>query len=330
MSEPILAPEEIEALMANVGPTEHAEAMFAALPPIRQPEQVEAFQFDNSDDDSPKHYPMFVNLQQRLIEMLDEQWDEIFKRDITIQINRMESSIYKDIISTDAPNVYFVLEVESYGRIMLTFDTSIIVAFVDAMLGGEGESSDSPQTLSPVELRLAERIADKLANSLSSLWAPVHALAFKTYKLDYDPQFLAVTSAMETCFSTYFDIKLSEQLSGQMGIHYPRPFLEPMIELLRVAISDEPSESDSEWTHALTTRIAQTPVDVRFELGRCHIEIGTFLTLKPGDAIPLKTRTSDPCSLWVEDIPMFQARPGEKDGVLAAEIIETIHPGGSS
>jgi len=330
MSEPILAPEEIEALMAEVAPSEHAEAMFAALPPVKQPEQVDVFHFDSADEDSPERYPMFVNLQERLVEMLDEQWDELFKRDVTIQVSRMESSVYKDLITVDKAQVYFVFDVEDYGRIMLTFDTAIIVAFVDAMLGGDGESTDNPQTLSPVELRLSERIAEKMASLLSDLWAPVHALAFKPYKLDYDPQFLAVTGAMETCFSTYFEAKISDELTGQLGIHYPRPFLEPMLDILRVTLSDEPTETDSEWTHSLMQRIAQTPADVCFELGRCQIDIATFLSLKPGDSLPLKTRSTDPCSLWIEDIPMFQAKAGEQDGVLAAEIIKPIHPGGLS
>jgi len=46
MTEPILAPEEIEALMAEIQPFEQTDAMFASFPPIQQPEQVEAFQFD--------------------------------------------------------------------------------------------------------------------------------------------------------------------------------------------------------------------------------------------------------------------------------------------
>ncbi|MDQ6996884.1 MAG: flagellar motor switch protein FliM, partial [Mariprofundus sp.] len=88
MNDPILAPEEIQALMAEMAPSEHAEAMFAALPPLKQPEQVDAFHFDSADEDSPEDYPMFVNLQERLVEMLDEQWDEVFKRDVTIQVER--------------------------------------------------------------------------------------------------------------------------------------------------------------------------------------------------------------------------------------------------
>ncbi len=327
MSEPILAPEEIQALMAEIAPAEQADAMFASLPPMPQPEQVEIYHFDHVDEDSPERYPMFVNLQERLVEMFDEQWDELFKRDISVQLNRLENSTYKNLITTEHPEVYFVYEVEDHGRMMVTFDTAIIVAFVDAMLGGDGEAADEPDSLSPVELRLSERIASKVAETLNALWKPVFPLQFNMYKLDHDPQFLSVTSAMEKCFSSYFDIKLSDDLSGQLGVHYPLPFLEPILELLRVALSDEPTSGDSEWSDQLMHRISQTPTDVCFEMGRCQIDIGTFLALKPGEFLPLKTRASDPCSLWVENVPMFQARAGDREGILAAEIIAPIQQG---
>lgn len=330
MSEPILAPEEIEALMAEVAPSEHAEAIFATLPEIQQPEEVDKFLFAGSDEDSPARYPMFVNLQERMTEMLDEQWKELFRRDISVQVRELESTTYKDLITTDTPQVYFVFEVEGNGRMMVTFDTGMIVAFVDAMLGGDGESSEDPQTLSPVELRLSERIADKIGGTLSNLWNPVHPLVFEVFKLDYDPQFLAVTSALEKCFSTYFDVKISDEMTGNLGIHYPRPFLEPMLESLRVTVSDEPTETDTEWTDALMERISSTRAPLRFELDRCQINIGTFLSLKPGDFLPIKARANDPCSLWIEDIPIFKAKPGEADGSLAAELIEPIHSGGMS
>ncbi|MDQ6970727.1 MAG: FliM/FliN family flagellar motor switch protein [Mariprofundus sp.] len=327
MSEPILAPEEIEALMAEIKPSEQTDAMFASLPPMQQPEQVNSFHFDHVDEDSPERYPMFVNLQERLVEMLDEQWDELFKRDISVQLNKLESTVYKNLITTEHPEVFFVFEVEDYGRMMVTFDTALIVAFVDAMLGGDGEASDEPTSLSPVELRLSERIAVKIGETLCKLWQPVHELNFQIFKLDHDPQFLAVTGAMEKCFSSYFDVKLSDELTGQLGVHYPRSFLEPMFEMLRVSVSDEPTSADSEWSDNLIQRISQTSANVCVEMGRCQIDIGTFLALKPGEFLPLKTRISDPCSLWVEDIPLFLARAGEREGTLAVEIITPVSQG---
>ncbi|MDX8408109.1 MAG: FliM/FliN family flagellar motor switch protein [Mariprofundaceae bacterium] len=321
MSEPVLAPEEIEALMAEVGPAEHSEALFATLPPVAQPEQVEDFKFGDNEDDGPDKYPMFVNLHERLIEILDEQWDELFKRDTTLEVQGMEAQTYKNIIANEDPLAYFVFKSDTDQRMMLTFDIRLIVAFVDAMLGGDGEAAGDIVALSAVEMKLSQRIAAKLGATLCELWQPVHPMAFDVFKIDTDPQFLAVTSAKETCFTVNISVMLSEDLQGSVSLHYPMPFLDPVLEKLRVTVSDEPRDVDAEWSEALWQRITETPTPLRFELDQCSIDIGTFLSLKPGDFLPITKRKNDPCTLWVSDIPMFQARPGEQDGMLAAELL---------
>ncbi len=322
MSEPVLAPEEIEALMAEIGPDEHSAALFASLPPVPQPETVAPFEFAASEDDGPKKYPMFVNLQERLIEMLDEQWNELFKPDVSLEVQSLGSARYKDIIADESPLAYFVLKSSHDQRMMLTFDIPFIVAYVDAMLGGDGEAGGNAEALSPVEMRLCQRIGERLCETLAELWKPVHAMQFEVFKIDTDPQFLAVTSALELCFSVDIAIKIQDGFEGSMKLHYPMAFLDPMLEKLRVTVSDEPRDADSEWTDALWNRLLETPTPVRLELGQCTIDIATFLAMKPGDFLPLKKRRNDPCTLWVADIPMFRARPGEKDGMLVAELEE--------
>jgi len=321
MGEPVLAPEEIEALMAAVGDDEHNEALFATLPPVPQPKKVKPYDFGAAQEDGPDKYPMFVNLQERLIEALDEQWGELFKRDITLEVNKLEAQTYGDIIANDKPIVYFVFKVNGEDRMLVTFDTAIIVAFVDAMLGGNGEAAGDIRNLSAVELKLSHRIAAKLATILTELWQPVHVMAFDVFRIDTDPQFLAVTSAKENCFSARLKIKLDDDLEGAMCLHYPMSFLDPILEKLRVTVSDEPRDVDSDWANALWDRINETPVPVRLEMGSCPIDIRTFLALKPGDFLPINKRKTDTCTLWVADIPMFQARAGDQDGTLAAELV---------
>jgi flagellar motor switch protein FliM len=324
MSEPILAPEEVEALMAQVAPSEHAEAMFASLPPIIQPEHIDSYQFDSAEEDKPDRYPMFINLQDRLVEVLDEQWNELFNNDIQIQLNNMESSIYKDITSHETPQVYLVYEVEDFGRMLVTFDTCLIVAFVDAMLGGDGEAAGDPQALSPVEFKLCQRIGARIGDTLSVLWKPIQVMDFALSKIDNDSQFLAVTGASDLCFSCHFQLKISDDLQGRIGMHYPRSILEPILDKLRTTVSDELGDRDEEWSRSMLERLSQTPALIRFEMADCQINIKAFLALKPGDFLPVNVRKNAPCTLWVENTPMFQANAGEQDGMLAAEIIDKI------
>ncbi len=330
MSEPVLAPEEIEALMAEVGPAESAEALFAALPPLPQPSKVEPVRLGEPLDDGPDRYPMFGNLQERLVESLDEAWDALFKHDITVTIERMSARPYRDIIGEEGARVFMAFDEPDFGRMMITLDVPMAVAFVDAMLGGDGEAPEDAESLSPVERRLCERIAADLARMLGEAWKPVQPLALSLWRLETDPQFLAVAGANETCFSVAFRLQTNEDTAFAFAIHYPRTFLDPMLDRLKTTVGGEEGEQDDAWRGQLMHALSQAPALLRCELGRCRMDIGRFLALAPGDFLPLSRRADDPCTLRIGREAMFLARAGERDGWLAAEITEIIPAGGES
>jgi len=322
---PILDPEEIEALMASVAPMEQVEALFASLPPLKQPKQVEPYMFDGGDQDGPARYPLFVNLQERMVEGLKDQWSDMFSREVSVAFDRMDEESYRAIITEEKDRVFFAYFVEGYGRMMLTFEIPLIVAYVDAMLGGDGEAHGEPsKILSSVERRLSERIAKSLENLLETAWEPVSRLDFEMFKIDTDPQFLSVAGATENCFSMCFNIQLDERLTAGFAIYYPRTFLEPMLENLRSTVSDESIMVDEEWRSDMDAALSVIPMTLRLRLGQCSMTIEQFLKMQVGDYLPLKVNESDPITLFADTIPMFQAQAGSQDGMLAAEIIGDI------
>jgi len=329
-AKPILEPEEIEALVASVAPGETVEALFATLPPLKQPETIEDFSFESAGGDGPARYPLFVNLQERMAEALKEQWSDTFNRDVTVTFQSMNQVPYSDVIDTEEPQVFFAYSAEGFGRMMLSFDLSLIVAHVDAMLGGNGEVyGEDIIDLSPVEKSLSERIAQSLEMHLEKVWKPVTILDFVLFKIDTDPQFLSVASAHDACFSMQFEIQLDEDVKGMFALHYPRTFLEPMLDNLRSTMSDEPTSVDQEWEQRLQVALNDVPITMRLEMGQCEMNVGQFLSLSSGDYLPLKVSESEPSMLWVDDMPMFQAQAGSQDGMLAAELIHKIHGGAS-
>ena len=325
-TEPILAPEEIEALMQTLAPSEQAHAMLATLPPIEQPKEVGEFKFSEESDNGPERYPLFQNLQQRVTEALKEQWSEEFQREVGLVADGIKPRTYEDILKDDVemPQVYFVYDVEGFGKMMVTYDLQLVVAYVDAKLGGQGESfNDDAEVLSPVEMRLSTRIAASLQKLLQGMWAPVMSMRYTLAKIDVDAQFLAVAPSSEICFSVQFQVQVSDKLQGNISMHYPRTFLEPILDNLRAAISEEPAAMDEEWERALHKSMEQVPLTVRLELGQCTLNIKQFLALRAGDFLPLSKNENEPSTLWVSSTPMYRAMPGSKDGMLAAEL--TVH-----
>ncbi len=328
---PVLEPEEVAALMENIAPDEEAQAIFATLPPISQPECVEAFSFESEGPEGPERYPLFGSVQDRLAEAMKEDWKELFQRQIDLNTEKSTLTRYGEIVEPDKPNVYFVFDHAGFGLMLAIVSINIAVAYVDALLGGNGEAYGTvAKSLSPVEQRLCKRLAREIKLTMEAAWKPVYPMDFILKRIETDPQFLGVAASHDLCFSAVHHIKLDENLEGDITFHFPRAFLDPILEMLRSTTHDTPAAIDDEWSIQLREGLRDTPLTLRLEMGSLQMNIRQFLSLKSGDQLPLSKRETDPVELWIDSEPVFQAIAGQKDGMLAAEIKETYHHGGKS
>ncbi len=326
---PVLEPEEVAALMQQVAPHESAEALFASLPPLPQPEHVEPFRFGAQGPEGPDRFPLFGSVQDRFSEILNERWQERFQMECDIALDEATVTRYGDITNAEHPALYLVYENSGLGLMLVRVTIPLAVAYVDALLGGQGEAPPDAETLSPVEDRLCRKqLSTDIEHMMEDAWQPVFPMDFVLKRMDTDPQFLGVATPEAACFSAVHRIKIGE-LEGEIGLHFPRAFLDPILERLRDDGASDPGNDDPEWSHALLRALAPTPVTLRLELGRIPMNVRRFLSLKPGDHLPLNRRENDPLEIWIDELPAFRAVAGQKDGWLAAEIIEPINDASS-
>jgi len=329
MSEPILEAEEIAALMQAVVPEEKAVALFASLPPIEQPEKVDAFEFNGNADIGPESFPMFGNLHERTAEMVTERWSHALHREVPVFFKDLVKRSYLDILDTDTSRVYFTVDSPGLDSMLIVLDMPLVIAYIDAALGGDGMADTERTSLTSVETRLAARIIDMVEITLGRLWQPVRSLQLKLRRIDTDPMSLALTAEDVTCFSVTHIIVLDEELRGEFALHYPLPFLEPMLEIMRMQDRVKSQTVDQEWEQALQASIDGVPLNLRLEMERCRMLVRDFLHLKLGDFLPLKMPEDEPITVWAESQPMFLAQPGQHQGMLAAEIIGPANGGTS-
>jgi len=328
---PVLEPEEVAALMEKIAPDEEAQAIFATLPPIPQLEHVETFNFGNEGPEGPERYPLFGSVQERMAETLKDSWKEIFQRQIDLEAGNITMTHYEEAIEPGKPNAYLVFEHPGFGLMLIVISINLAVAYVDALLGGNGEAyGEGAEVLSPVEQRLCERLAREIEHIMEAAWKPVSPMKFTLKKIETDSQFLGVAANRDFCFSTTYHIKLDDNLEGDIAFHFPRAFLDPILEMLRSNDQDKLINVDDEWSLQLQESLQGTPLTLRLEMGSLQMNVAEFLALKSGDQLPLSRHKTDMVELWVESEPMFRAIAGQKDGWLAAEIKEQYHHGGES
>ncbi len=325
MTEPVLNKGEIQALLSAIAPEEEASALLASLPKMPQPENVETFEFREEEKSGLNDYPRFSQMHDRFTEVLMSNWKINFTQSISVFFKETVESSYFEVLDSDEPRIYFTLECPSAGSMLVVLDKALVVSYIDALLSGRGEvTPDEEAVLTPLELKLAERIATSTATMLADLWSPIINLDFKLKQIDMDPMNLLMTAEDELCFSVTNVIVLGEEVRGDISLCYPFSFLEPMLITMRSQAREPTGSVDEEWNSQLKKSILHTPVELRLEFGGCKIRVQDFLNFKIDDFLPITLPEREPATLWIDKYQSYLAIPGQQDGMLAAEILDTI------
>ena len=325
MSKPILNKGEIQALLGAMVPEEESEAILASLPRMPQPDNVEAFEFHEDQGNSLNDYPRFSQIHDRVADTLLISWKNIFAQSISVFFKETIESTYFSVLDSDEPRVYFTMESPSTGSMMVVLDKVLVVSYIDSLLSGSGEVvTDEETALTLLELKLAEEISTSITDMVGDLWKPVSNLNLNLKQIDTDPMTLLMTGEDELCFLVTNVIVLGEKVRGDISLCYPFSFLEPMLISMRSQAREQTGSIDEEWARQLKSSILHSPISLRLELGRCNLRVQDFLNFKIGDFLPLVLPEREPAKLWIGKHPSYLAIPGQQDGMLAAEIQNTI------
>ena len=325
MSKPILNKGEIQALLGAMVPEEESDAILASLPRMPQPDNVEAFEFHEDQGNSLNDYPRFSQIHDRVADTLLISWKNIFAQSISVFFKETIESTYFSVLDSDEPRVYFTMESPSTGSMMVVLDKVLVVSYIDSLLSGSGEVvTDEETALTLLELKLAEEISTSITDMVGDLWKPVSNLNLNLKQIDTDPMTLLMTGEDELCFLVTNVIVLGEKVRGDISLCYPFSFLEPMLISMRSQAREQTGSIDEEWARQLKSSILHSPIPLRLELGRCNLRVQDFLNFKIGDFLPLVLPEREPAKLWIGKHPSYLAIPGQQDGMLAAEIQNTI------
>ncbi|RME84320.1 MAG: hypothetical protein D6771_04665 [Zetaproteobacteria bacterium] len=325
----LLSPEEIAALTEAFGEDETAEAIWAMLPPIPEPEDAKPFAFSEAPALDPKSYPVFGNLHWRLAEMLRDRFGELFGREVAVEVQDAYVRPCREWLQHDRPRLWFVYEEAAVGRMAAAMDLPLVLACVDAMLAGPGEIEGEVDHLTEVELKLSKHLGLRLIREIAEIWQPVATLHLSLQRMATETEFLQVAPPNTPCFIVDVEIQAGAQAQGVLSLCYPKEFLDPFLERLKEGASeDEPA--DAAWAEMLERSLAALPAQVSLELARLSLSVGRFLRLKPGDEIPLGVLARDPAWLAVRGRRLRPARPAERDGLLVAEVLDMDNTQGGS
>lgn len=249
------------------------------------------------------------------------------RKNIQVEVMNSEAVTYMEF--TNALSNPVLLGIVDFsplqGSIIIEMASKLGYAFVDRMLGGEGNPLDKTRDFTEIELLIIERIMTNCVELLREPWENVLDVYPRLERIETNSQFAQIISPTEMIAIVTLNIKMGET-EGLMNICLPYLTLEPVMDKLNTKFwySNMQEKTDENFTDDIEVLIRKADIPITAVLGNSQINVSDFAALQVGDIIRLDTKVDDELDVYVGNLKKFTALPGSYGNDYAVRVTSII------
>lgn len=271
---------------------------------------------DKSEDASTRNRGIKALLDQSIVNyeklpMLEVVYDK-FERilstslrqytadNVDVTIMNMTSVRFGDYLN-QIPLPAGIVVVNAVGLddyVLLVYESSLIYAVVDVMLGGRKSRPLPPsgRNFTAIERKILDTLTDIVLRDLSESFGPIAPIQFKSERMEVNPRFTVISQEANVAILVTVKVNL-EGREGKMQFCLPYATLEPVREQLLQQFMGEKFGQDNIWENHLSQELYHTTVNLDAVLDQMTLPLNEVLEWKIGDTIMLNAREFTPVRL---------------------------------
>ena len=318
--------------MGDILSQEEIDSLLSAL----SSGEVDAEEMKNADERTIKNYDFkrpakFSKEHLRTLELIFEHYGRLLSTNLPVYLrkNIQVSVVSSETVTfnefTNALSNPVILGIVNFqplqGNILIDLTSSLGYAFIDRMLGGNGEPIDKVRDFSEIEMGILYKIITISAQLLREPWKNVIEVDPVLERIETNTQFAQIIAPNEMIAIVTLNVKMAE-VEGFLNICIPYLTIETIIDNLNTKFwFTNMTNSDAEdHKQDLENLLKKVEVPVKAVLGKSEIAVNDFLMLQPGDIIRLERRVENELDVYVGMYKKFTAVPGTDHDRYAVRI----------
>ncbi|WP_298675548.1 flagellar motor switch protein FliM [uncultured Sphingomonas sp.] len=304
---------DIDALFGDVGPLVRKAGMRAVV---------------ESRVISHERMPMLEVVCDRVVRAFASSMRNLTSDAIEVSLEEVTSARFGEFMNRVAlpamVGVFKVREWESYG--IVTVESGLIYAVVDALLGGRGGGPPTMidgRAFTTIETRLVSRMLELALNDFADAFAPIEPITIELERVETNPRFAAIAGSSNICATSTFRVDMDGR-GGHFSLVFPYATLEPVRDKLLQRFMGEKSGRDSIWEAHMASEIRKTSVAVGVLLGERAMPIADLNALAVGQTIALNRDPDDPLDIACGGVVLAQAQIGQRSGRIAVRLVNNV------
>jgi flagellar motor switch protein FliM len=280
---------------------------------------------------SHERMPMLEVVCDRMVRTFTTSMRNLTSDAIEVTLDEVTSVRFGDCMNRLALpamiGVFHVEEWDNYG--ILTVESSLIYAVVDALLGGRKGSEPvriEGRGFTTIETMLVSRMLELALTDLAAAFEPITPVTAKLERIETNPRFAAIAGTTNICAVANYRVDM-EGRGGKFSILLPYASMEPVRAKLLQRFMGEKLGRDRMWENHMESEIRQTEVSVDVVLGEKLLTLHEVMELEIGQTIPLSRSPDDPLELHCGGVPLGRAHIGQRSSNIAVRILNDISKG---
>ncbi len=280
---------------------------------------------------SHERLPMLEVACERMVRSFATSMRNLTSDAIDVSLEDLSSARFGDFINGLALpamiGVFHVREWENYG--LVTVDSALIYAVVDALLGGRRGGAAmriDGRAFTTIETNLVSRMLDLALVDLAAAFGPISPVTLRLDRIETNPRFAAIARPSNIAAVASFRVDM-EGRGGRFSLVLPYATMEPIRDKLLQRFMGEKAGRGNIWEAHMAAELRKTEVAIDVVLGARSMMLGEVRSLRVGQTIRLNQGPDDALELHSGGVPLGHAHIGQRRHNIAVRMIGDISKG---
>lgn len=277
---------------------------------------------------SHERLPMLEVVYDRMVRTFATSMRNLTSDAIDVSLEDITSIRFGDFMSRvmlpAMIGVFRVDEWENYG--LITVDSGLIYAVVDALLGGRRGGSApviDGRGFTSIETSLVARMLELALSDMAEAMEPITPATMKLERVETSPRFAAIAGPTNICAVATFRVDM-EGRGGKFSVLLPYATIEPVRHKLSQRFMGEKLGRDNIWEAHMSAEILKTEVSLDVVLGETVLTLQEIQNFALNQTIPLQKGPDDALELQCGGVPMGWAQIGQRCNNIAIRLTTDV------
>jgi flagellar motor switch protein FliM len=281
-----------------------------------------------SNNISQERLPMLEVVCERTVRTFATSMRNLTSDAIDVSLEEVTSVRFGEFMNRVALpamiGVFKVREWENYG--IITVDSGLIYAVVDALLGGR--KGGAPQRIegrafTTIETKLVSRMVQLALDDLAASFETIEPVTIELERIETSPRFAAIAGPSNITAVATFVVDM-EGRGGKFSVLLPYATIEPVRGRLLQRFMGEKLGRDRMWETHMATELWHTEVTMDVVLGERQMRLHDVTNLVVGQTIRLNRGPDDTLEVHCGGVPLGQAHIGQRRSNIAVRMVTDI------